>query len=1061
MAAVSLKSAPSDARRSLPVASERRPRRRRRRWPVVVAIGLLLLYFAPSLVARTGLRDVPLRMVFDGIEGTIRSEGASLGWFSAVEYRGVEVHDHEGSLLLRVPTVTVDRTPLQLLAERRRLGTVVVQEPELHFVARDGDSNAEDVLLGWWNAPSSGPVEMELQVIEGTIELQDKVANEQWNMTALAASVGLAGDGGPAAWSAEGKVTDGQRKGLFTISSGRESNQAIQLKAEQIPLAMFRWLAARNFPGLQLAGDMTCDMVYQTAGASADEATADTDASTRQSVVGQIGVINLLVAGGPLRGDALRLADLMIKSDITRQGDRLEVKELAVDCELGRITAQGNIPVAAPRDSVGLAALAREAFALQGSIDLARLSRMLPETLRIRSDTQISDGTVRLMVASEAAAEEHRWHARVEASGLAATSAGKPVRWDQPVTIELAARESDAGVVVDRLECSSDFMKLSGQGSANELVAEATFDLDRLKIQFGQLIDFGEMQLAGEGQAQLQWKRDGEGVFRASATARLRSVLLGTSAVSIWREPDLTAELQASGLMPAATIERIDSAAVRLRAAGQSGATDELEVHLREPIAARDRGERIAFDKLPVIVHCSGNVAQWQARLAPWMDLSGLNLVGAAELHANLTWTAGAWHAHSLRGAVQQAQAGPLTFAAQGLYSQSDDAVRLDDVQVNSEAIKLRAKGQIDAVGGKTNVSLQGQTEYDWAALSKLLAPYFGNNVRAEGRDTRAFTVRGPIGSLKSGLKNAGMQPMTAASPQAVDSLLWIKPLTAQAGIGWQRADVFGLRLGPGDIAGTLADGVLQIKPVELAVSEGRVRLSPQIVLTPGPAELVHGRALVIERVRVTPEMTASWLKYVAPAVAEATETQGDLSLDLTGAKVPLYNPETASAIGRLDIHSLQVTPGPTARAIILLAEQIRALVERRPSPLELGRNPTLLKVNGQQIDFRMAGGRVHHQGMSMDIGSVTIRTNGWVAFDESMGLVAEVPIKAEWFGRNAVPAGLKDQTLQIPIGGTLRRPQVDPRAMQQVVALFAQNAARDLIEDQINKQFDRLFQPR
>ena len=56
------------------------------------------------------------------------------------------------------------------------------------------------------------------------------------------------------------------------------------------------------------------------------------------------------------------------------------------------------------------------------------------------------------------------------------------------------------------------------------------------------------------------------------------------------------------------------------------------------------------------------------------------------------------------------------------------------------------------------------------------------------------------------------------------------------------------------------------------------------------------------------------------------------------------------------------------------------------------------------------------------------------------------------------MPAGLKDQTLQIPIGGTLRRPQVDPRAMQQVVALFAQNAARDLIEGQINKQLERLL---
>ena len=38
------------------------------------------------------------------------------------------------------------------------------------------------------------------------------------------------------------------------------------------------------------------------------------------------------------------------------------------------------------------------------------------------------------------------------------------------------------------------------------------------------------------------------------------------------------------------------------------------------------------------------------------------------------------------------------------------------------------------------------------------------------------------------------------------------------------------------------------------------------------------------------------------------------------------------------------MTPGPPARAMILLAEQIRALVERRPPPAELSRNPTLLR---------------------------------------------------------------------------------------------------------------------
>jgi translocation and assembly module TamB len=91
----------------------------------------------------------------------------------------------------------------------------------------------------------------------------------------------------------------------------------------------------------------------------------------------------------------------------------------------------------------------------------------------------------------------------------------------------------------------------------------------------------------------------------------------------------------------------------------------------------------------------------------------------------------------------------------------------------------------------------------------------------------------------------------------------------------------------------------------------------------------------------------------------------------------------------------------------------------------------------------------------------VTIRTSGWVAFDETIGLVAEIPIKAEWVQKTPALASMQGQSLQIPIGGTLRRPQIDPAAWQQVLTLFAQSAARGLIEDQLNKQLDRLFQPK
>ena len=360
-----------------------------------------------------------------------------------------------------------------------------------------------------------------------------------------------------------------------------------------------------------------------------------------------------------------------------------------------------------------------------------------------------------------------------------------------------------------------------------------------------------------------------------------------------------------------------------------------------------------------------------------------------------------------------------MTVALAGSYLQPDDSVNLENLQIGSESLKVRATGGVRSLQTTADLNLHGEAQCDWSRLSRLLTPYFGSNVRIEGQDTHQFAVRGPIGEVVN--RRTSSTAVAAAAP--ADTLAWIKPLTAEGGIGWQRASVYGMEMGQGEIAADLRDGVLSVRPVELAVSGGKVRLFPKAILTPTPAVLIQERGKLIERVRVSPEMTATWLKYIAPAAAEATETQGELSLDLDGAKIPLFKPETADIGGRLEVHSLQVSPGPTARAFILLAEQIRALVERRPPPVELSRNPTLLAINDQQIVFRMLDGRVYHQGMTMNVGNVTIRTHGLVGLDESLNLVADVPVKAEWFGGGAVPAGLKDQTFQIPIGGTLRQP--------------------------------------
>src|SRR5947209_13971223 len=99
-------------RRELPESAE--PIKKRRRWPRRLIIALagyaLLMWVLPIVLAWTPLRNRALSMALPGLNGTITSGGASLGWFSPVEFRDVEIRDAAGNRLASAAAIRTDKT---------------------------------------------------------------------------------------------------------------------------------------------------------------------------------------------------------------------------------------------------------------------------------------------------------------------------------------------------------------------------------------------------------------------------------------------------------------------------------------------------------------------------------------------------------------------------------------------------------------------------------------------------------------------------------------------------------------------------------------------------------------------------------------------------------------------------------------------------------------------------------------------------------------------------------------------------------------------------------------
>ena len=163
----------------------------------------------------------------------------------------------------------------------------------------------------------------------------------------------------------------------------------------------------------------------------------------------------------------------------------------------------------------------------------------------------------------------------------------------------------------------------------------------------------------------------------------------------------------------------------------------------------------------------------------------------------------------------------------------------------------------------------------------------------------------------------------------------WSRRVKAKLNLPWAGANLCGMPIGAGRLAVALEEGRVHFDPLDLAVGEGKLTAAPTVRLDPAPSELTLPQGPLLTNVRISPEVSEAMLKYVAPVLAGATQTEGQFSLLLEGARVPLRQPKQGAAGGVLTVHSVRVVPGAMAKQWVDLARQVESLVkrrERRPS---------------------------------------------------------------------------------------------------------------------------------
>ncbi|MBX3412353.1 MAG: DUF748 domain-containing protein [Pirellulales bacterium] len=684
-------------------SSFEQPPKRGRKILLIVA-GLLVagLWFAPWLIAKSGLLHWAVARAADGYNLDVRFGSASLGWISGIELENLKVSDRQGTPLLQVAAVDVDRALWRLALSQSDLGTVRIERPLMEVKLRADGSNIEDLLnsvAGEDATPSepsteasSPPPALRLEIIDGTILLHDEVAARtwkiaQWGLTLEAPDPASAPLKAKSSALVEGDVQTGRVQAELSVpwsivaGTPNTSPAEITLQTENLPAAISDALARRFAPGTRTSG--TINVALQTSYAPADDKSA-----ARTSVRGRMVADQLALATPALGHDRLQLARLEVPCQLDWNGDQLRVDQLAAACDLGQASFQGTVDTARGL----MASLTSQPYSVDAQVDLARLAKALPETVRLRQDTQISSGVVQLQLQSTPGAEGLTWNGHLVTTNVVAMAQGRQITWDQPIEVTLAAHETPQGFVVDDLFCQSEFLELQGSGASDFVTASASFDLDKLAAEAGRFIDLSQVDLAGDGWAHLTWKRRLDGRFEADSEVQLEKFRLIATNWHPWSEEKLNVAVTASGLLVDGSPKQLDTARLTV-----IGGQDQLEAWLASPV--KDVSAASAW---PLEMRLNGILENWVPRLEPFVgSLAGWDLTGACQMAAQgvyssdrISLTRGwidvrPFHAWGSGLFIDEPQ---MQLQATADYDQKTGAVRLTNTTLHSPAIVAEAK---------------------------------------------------------------------------------------------------------------------------------------------------------------------------------------------------------------------------------------------------------------------------------------------------------------------------------------------------------------------------------
>jgi len=463
---------------------------------IVILVVLVLLFVPAFISSKKGNRFISVK-INNSIDGRVDFAGLSMGWFKGIRITGLSFNDNAEKISVRVRQITTKPRYVSILTGNLSFGQTTIDQPKVsvnlnnQFASRQKSVGVSEPIPA-----KAGYLALVMDVVinDGNFKLTDSKAK----------TVELSEINSRLSLRPPGRQTDFDIN-LAVVNSKSEKSQ-IRAEGKVKPDKAIRGWSLKGTTGdvkvkvneldLESLGSILelAKIDVQAKGLVSADLSAVIKDGNFANLTGTIKAKNLDVTGPALKGDNLKTSLLNVAVKLKSRRQLINVEQFQFDSDWLAVQIGGMVPTTFSSWSDFLTSGSDVSLNADFELDAAAVLSQMPHTFGIKEEMKVISGKL----SGNITANRGRLNGQVNLDELAGTIENKKLALSQPVTGKLQISTDKKKIRFDELDVTASFAKINAGGLLEQLTYNGYVDLEKLQSEFGQFVDLGKYEIAGE-----------------------------------------------------------------------------------------------------------------------------------------------------------------------------------------------------------------------------------------------------------------------------------------------------------------------------------------------------------------------------------------------------------------------------------------------------------------------------------------------------------------------------------------------------------------------------------